>query len=83
MLTTAHPAADAAGAVDVVVDACANVVELVATGRLVVDPCARGVGGDEPHAASSTPTVIPMAVTAHRRPVARRGPARDRGTGPA
>ncbi len=83
MLTSAHPAVEAAGAVGVVVDAGANVVEVVWAGRVVVEACACGVE-EEPHAArNTTPSVIAIAVMVHRCPAPRRKPACDRRTGPA
>jgi hypothetical protein len=84
VLTSVHPAVEAAGAVDVVVDAGANVVEAVWAGRVVVEASACGVGEDEPQdARNTTPSVIAIAVMVHRGPAPRGTPAGDRGTGPA
>jgi hypothetical protein len=81
VLTTDHPAVEAVGTVDDVV-ATAAVVELVATGLVVVDATARGPREGELQAASSNIEPV-IAATAHRRPAGRRRPAGGGATGPA
>jgi hypothetical protein len=84
VLTSAHPTVEAGGAVDVVVNAGANVVEVVWAGRVVVEACARGVGEEEPHdVRETTPSVIAIAVMLHRCAAPRGKPAGDRRTGQA